>query len=369
MNQFKIGNKLVGKGQPVFIIAEVGINHDGKFNQALKLIDAAVKAGADAVKFQLFKASKMYQKEPGEYITAKGKKESIYKLMEDVEVPYKWISKLVDYCKKKGIIFICTACDQESADVLAKSGTAALKMASFAITHLPLLRHCAQTGLPIIFSTGCALMREVEEAYHTIRDEGRNNNTIMLHCIGKYPAPLEVTNANVIRTLISAFPDAVIGFSDHSEDPVKAPVAAVSVGAKVVEKHFTLDKNLPGADHSFALSPKQLKEMVKAIRETEERMRKGGKIEINPVLMGSSEKKIYPVEKYVRKFAYRSVFAIKDIKKGEVLTKENIDILRPGEKGNGHHPKYYDLLIEKKARVTKDVKANEPITWDCLLSK
>ncbi|UCD03761.1 MAG: N-acetylneuraminate synthase family protein [Candidatus Woesearchaeota archaeon] len=368
MNKIKIGNRLVGEDQPVFVIAEAGINHDGKYNQALKMIDAATEAGVDAVKFQLFKAKKMYHKEAGDYTTAKGEKKSIYNLMEEVEVSESWIPKLMSYCKKKDVIFICTACDEKSADTLANNDIDAIKMASFAITHIPLLKHCARKQKPIIFSTGCALLREVEEAYHTIRNEG-NNKTVMMHCIGKYPAPLEVTNARVIQTLKSAFPEAIIGFSDHSEDPVKAPTAAVAMGARVIEKHFTLDKTLPGADHSFALNPKQLKQMVEAIREAERKLADNERMGIDEILLGSGEKKVYPVEEYVRKFAYRGIFTIKDIKKGDMLTKENIDVLRPGEKDNGLHPRYYEFLLNKKVKVTKDIKANTGLTWDYLFTK
>lgn len=243
MAHFYIGDRKVGDGAPVFIIAEAGINHDGKLDQALALIDVAKEAGADAVKFQMFQADRMYQKEPGLYETAKGEEVSIFSLVEQMELPPEWLPALLTRCEEKGLMFLSTVCDEESADLLNQTDPPAFKLASYEINHLPLLRHTASFQKPIIFSTAGATIADVHEAYEAITSE-QNHQVAIMHCVAKYPAPRAYTNLRVLQTLASAFPEAVIGFSDHSEHPTEAPVAAVKLGAAMIEKHFTVDKTL-----------------------------------------------------------------------------------------------------------------------------
>lgn len=358
-----ISGQNVNQNSKVLIIAEAGINHDGNFGQALQLIDAAVEAKADVVKFQLFKASKMYTKNAGDYVTAKGNKENIVELLEQVELPYDWIPKLMEYCKQKGIGFLCTVCDEEAGDELERAGSDAFKMASYAITHLPLMKHVAKKQKPVIFSSAGANISEVENALNTIKGEG-NHQIVLMHCVAKYPAPLESTNMNVLDTFKNAFPDIVLGYSDHTEDPINAPVAAVLKGAKVVEKHFTIDKNLPGADHCFALNPNELKMMVNAIRDAEQKIKVGLNVAVDPVVYGSSEKKVYEIERTIREFAYRCIFATKDLKKGQIIDIKNTAILRPGESKRGIEPKYYELLLSRKVKVNKDIESGNSIKWE-----
>jgi len=361
----KIDNKEIGENQPCFIIAEVGINHNGDLNIAKKMIDAAVEAKCDAVKFQTFKAKLMYPKTAGNYETD-GKVLQIHNAMKKFELPIEWLKELQEYCKNKNISFFSSVSDIWSVDIMEEHNVCAFKTTSYDTTNLPLLEHIAKKNKPIVMSVGAAYLGEVEEAVNTIKKH--NNQLAILHCVTKYPAPEKYCNINVIKTLKLAFPGYIIGYSDHTEDPIKAPIAAVVKGAKIIEKHFTLDKTIEGPDQRFAVNPEQLKQMVKAIKETEEKLKKDEKVEVDPIILGSSKKEPTEIEIYVRNFAYRSIFASKEIKANEKITKENIEILRNGENKSGLKPKYYNQLIEKGYKVIKDIKEGKPITWDHFIS-
>ena len=362
--KIQIDNKVIGEDSPCFIIAEIGINHNNDINIAKKMIDVAVESGCDAAKFQTFKGKLMYPKTAGTYETD-GNIINIYNSMQKIELPEEWIDELIEYCKRRDIIFLSSVSDIWSVDVMEKHGMNTYKLTSYDTTNIPLLEYTAKKNKPIIMSVGAAYMNEVDEAVRTVRKY--NNELAVLHCVTKYPAPLECCNLNVLDTLKSAYPNVVFGYSDHTEDPVKAPVAAVAKGAKIIEKHITLDKTMKGADQRFALNPEQLKQMVKAIRETEEKIKNGEKIEVDEIVFGSSEKKPTEIEMYARDFAYRSIFASKSIRKGEKITKDNIEILRNGENKPGLLPKYYSFLVEKNYKVTRGVKEGNAIIWDDLL--
>lgn len=364
--QISIGKKKIGAGSPCFIIAEIGINFDGEYEKAVKLIDSAYMAGCDAVKFQLFKSERMYVATAGKYKTSQGKTENIIDIVKKGELPEAWILKLKKYANNKGLEFFATACDEQSADILQKYNVPAYKIASYEITHIPLLRHIAKKQKPVIFSCGGADLKEVCEALDVFRQE-KNKNIALLHCVAQYGAPLENLNLNIITALKHAFPEIVIGYSDHSKDAVSAPVAAVKLGAKIIEKHITLDKNSKGPDHSFALEPFDLKKMVQAIRQAEQDIKDGKEIKINPALLGSSARKTYENEKD-RGFAYRCVFAKKDIKKGQVFSKSNIAVLRPGQAKRGLEPKYYEVLV-KGRKATRNIKKDTSLGWDDILLK
>lgn len=364
--KFKIGKTKIGGESPCFIVAEIGINYDGDFNQALKLIDVAAEAGCNAVKFQLFRAKRMYTEKAGKYQIATGEKKDIIQIIKESELPHNWIPKLKKYANRKKLEFFSSVCDEISVNVLEKYKVDAFKLTSYAITYIPLLRHVARKKKPIIFSSGIAKLSEVAEAIELF--EAENNSQIaLMHCIGKYPAPLNSLNLNVLKTFQLAFPDIVVGYSDHSSDPVKAPRAAVALGARIIEKHITLDRNLPGPDHSFAVNPKELSLMVKAIRETEKQVKSKKKIKLDKKMLGTSKRETYPVEKYVRNFAYRSIFAIKDIKKGEKFSRRNVAVLRPGEKEKGLKPKYFELLI-KGFRATNKISRGRCVQWKDILT-
>ena len=349
--QIKIGKKFIGDNGPCFMIAEAGSNwrycNDMKKNykHALRLIHIAVTAKADAVKFQVFRANKLYVKDAGfaDYI---GKKKSIYNIIEEMELPYEWLPKLKNYCDANDIIFLATPFDEVSADHLEELGVEAYKVASYSINNIPLLRHIAKKQKPIIISTGASNIRDIEEAVGSIKSTG-NNKTVLNQCTGKYPAPLESINLRVVPTLIKKF-KLPVGFSDHSREPFIAPLGAVALGAKLIEKHYTSDNSLEGPDHAFAIIANELKSLVDSIRKLES-------------CMGSKEKKVTVFERELFKFARQSIHATIDIKKGEKLTKDNIAILRNGKISPGLHPRFIYKLLGKRAKV--NIKCSTGIKW------
>jgi sialic acid synthase SpsE len=369
---FKIGKHIIGNDKPCFIVAEIGINYDGEREKALKMIDAAAAAGCDAVKFQIFKSERMYAKNAGSLKVASGKKVKIHELIKSMELPHEWLKELKRYAEKAGLEFFASVCDEGSADVLENTGTVAYKIASYEMTHLPLIEYVSGKKKPLIISCGGATMAEVEETIRTAQKAGADK-IVLMHCVSKYDAPLNTLNLNVIKTLRLQFPELIIGYSDHSAHPTKAPIAAVTLGAKMVEKHITLDRSLPGPDHSFALEPKELKKMVQAIRETEEKLLKNKKVVIDAAVLGTSQRGTYPDEEYVRKFAYRLVYVTAPIKKGERFTTKNIEVLRSGDNykkylDSGLHPRYYKMLIENKVISKNTLKPGEAVTWKNILS-
>src|SRR3989344_5146421 len=362
--KIKIKNKYIGDDEPCFIVAEAGINHNNSLDLAKKMVDVAKEAGCDAIKFQTFKTSLMYPKTAGTYETD-GNIINIYDAMEKIELKESWIPELMEYCKQKNIIFFTSISDKQGVDIMEKHGVNAFKLTSYDTTNIPLLEHTAKKNKPIIMSVGGAYLNEVDEAIQTIKKY--NNNLAVMHCVTKYPAPLENCNLNSLESLKLIYPNIVFGYSDHTEDPIKAPIAAIIKGAKIIEKHITLDKTLPGADQRFALNPEQLKQMVNAIRETERKIKNNEKVEVDSVVLGSYEKKPAENELYVRNFAYRSIFSTKNIKKGERLSKENIEVLRNGENSPGLHPRYYSMLTEKNYKIIRNVEEGRALNWDDLI--
>ena len=329
----KICDRWIGMGEPCFIIAEAGSNHNGNLEQALRLIDVAVEAGVDAVKFQLFRASKLYPRGAGksDYLNL-GK--SIYDIISEMEMPYEWLPELAASCQEKSVIFLCSVFDEESVDRLDPY-VPAYKIASYEMTHLPLVRYIAGKGKPLIVSTGTANLAEVDETVEAI-DQTGNPQLMLMQCTASYPAPLESLNLRAIVTMREAF-DVPVGLSDHSRDPLAGPMAAVALGANLVEKHYTLSNRLPGPDHIFSLDPEELQQMVRKIRDVE-------------TTLGSGEKSVQPVEAELRAFARRSIFAIADISLGEPLTPANIAVLRCGKSPPGLEPKEYPNVIGKIAQ-------------------
>lgn len=342
MIKITIGKKTVGNGNPCFIIADAGSNHNGSIRIAKRLIDVASTAGADAVKFQLFRADKLYVKNSG-YANYLKIKKPIYKIIKETEMPYEWLPVLRDYCKKRDIIFLVSVFDEESSDVVEKF-VPAYKIGSCELTHIPLIEHVAKKKKPIILSTAMGSNSEISEAVSAIHRNG-NNEIVLMHCVASYPAPMNVTNLNLINKLKKRF-DVPVGMSDHSEDPIIIPVAAVSAGANMIEKHLTLNKKMKGPDHRFAIEPNELEKMVRAVRATESAFRNSGQ-------------ELKEVESELRHFARRGVFSTKNIVKGELFTKENIAVLRSGSKVKGVEPKEFLKILGKKAKL--DIKAGEAI--------
>jgi len=349
MKKIEIGNKLVGDEQPIFIVAEIGVNHNGDIRLAKKLIDAAKDAGADAVKFQAFKTEKVvtkyaekakYQKE------TTGLSESQYDMIRRLELKDEEIRELYNYAKKNNIIFLSSAFDKESVDLLDNLGVPAFKVASGEITNFPLLRYIAEKKKPIILSTGMSTIGEIEEALEVIREKGVEN-IVLLHCVTSYPAKIEDVNLRVIEALRCRF-KLPVGFSDHTLG-ITIPIAVAALGAVLVEKHFTLDRTLPGPDHRASLEPDELKDMVRAVRDVEK-------------ALGDRVKKPTKDEERIKKVVRRSIVAKMGIPKGTVITEDMLDFKRPGV---GIEPKYLNEIIGKKAK--KDIKPDGLITFDKLV--
>lgn len=332
MTRVRLGARFVGDGEPVYVVAEAGSNHNGSFEQALRLVDVAAEAGADAVKFQHFKAARLYPRSAGEsdYLNVP---RPIYDIIHEMETPDDWVPALAAHCRQRGIDFLSSAFDEASADLL-EPFVPAFKVASYEMTHVPLLRHLARKGKPLIISTGAAALPEVLHVIDVVRREG-NEQMIVLQCTAKYPTPLAAVNARALVALREAT-GLCTGLSDHSRDPVVAPVVAVALGACLVEKHFTLSNRLPGPDHAFAIEPDELATLVRRVREAEQ-------------ALGHGRKETLPEEEELRGFARRSIFATRDIKPGETLAADNVGVLRCGKLGSELPPEALDRVLGRAA--------------------
>ena len=331
MRQIKIGDRLIGEGQPCFVIAEAGINHNGKLHLAKELVTKAAGAGADAVKFQTFKAESFCSR-----------KSEYFKLFKSLEFGKDEWAQIVKLAQSSGITFLSTATDDESANLLNDLGVLAFKIASGDITHLPLLRHIAKKDKPIILSTGVSTIAEIDEALNSIYSAG-GKDVILLHCVSNYPAKTGDVNLRAIALLEQIF-NVPVGFSDHTIGTLIPPIA-VSLGAKVIEKHFSLDKNLAGPDHKLSLDPVEFKEMVKNIRIAEQALGEGGKAPCKSELQ-------------TRDAIRRSIMAKENIWKGTVITRDMLKVVRPG---TGIESKFIDILVGRPAK--EDIQADEILTW------
>lgn len=332
MTTIRIGERWIGEGQPAYIVAEAGSNHNGNFEQALRLIDVAADASADAVKFQQFRAAKLYPRSAGasDYLNTL---RSIYDIIRDMEMPGDWVPELAGHCRRRGLAFLSSPFDEASADLL-DPWVPAFKVASYEMTHGPLLRHIARKGKPMIVSTGAAVLDEVLHAVKVIRSEG-NDRIVLLQCTAKYPTPLDAINARALVALREAT-GLPTGLSDHSRDPIVAPLVAIALGACLIEKHFTLSNCLPGPDHAFAIEPHELRALVQRVREAEQ-------------ALGHGRKETLPEEEELRAFARRSIFAVRDIGPGEPLTPDNVAVLRCGKLGFGLPPEAFERVIGRSA--------------------
>lgn len=332
-----IGNKIIGEDTPVFIIAEAGVNHDGSLEMAKQMIDAAKEAGCDAVKFQSFTAKNLL---------SNAVSNDIFQMLQGLELSRKAHSILSEYARKMDIIFLSTPFDEEQTDMLEEISIPAFKIPSGELTNHPLLKYIAKKKKPVLLSCGMANMEEIAEAVEIIRKE--NHQLILLQCTTSYPCPFEEANLMVIQNLHHAF-GVLVGYSDHTLGTTAA-IVAVSLGARVIEKHFTLDMTLPGPDHKASIEPAQLKEFVQKIREAEQ-------------CIGKAQKVLVSSEITARQQVRKGITAKKNIAQGEIITSEMICMKRPAI---GILPAHIDLILGKKARV--DIAENEPIGWDNILS-
>lgn len=334
----------IGVDQPCFIIAEIGSNHDNSFSRAIKLIDEAILAGADAVKFQIFSAKNHYSKyTPGfKYL----KKKNTYNLIKNLEIDRRWVKKLKAYCDKKKIIFFASPCDLEAIEILKNLNTKIYKVASFDITDLDLIKNIAKTQKPIILSTGMCDEIDIKDAINVCKKQN-NKKIILLQCTSLYPAPKRIANLNSIQEMKKKF-KLITGYSDHTIDN-DAALISVCLGSKVLEKHFTLSKKLKGPDHQFASEPIEFKNMVSKIRLYEKMMGDGIKNGPNKL----------ELEMY--KKGRRSIHVKRNIKKGEIIKIKDIIFKRPGF---GLKPKEIKKILGKK--IKKSISKDKWITKDMI---
>ena len=335
-----------------FIIAEAGSNwksgsYEEDLEQAKKLIKIASKAGADAVKFQTYKADTVYAYNAGNsnYLAEQGINKEINEIFEYLSMPYEMISELSQICNDEKIIFMSTPFSVEDAKQIDPF-VSLHKIASFEINHVRLIEFLSKTEKPILISTGASTFDEIDFAVNLIKNN-KNNEIGLLQCTSKYPAPIESLNLSTIPKMKERY-NIPIGFSDHSVEPLIGPLTAVGLGATIIEKHFTLDKNLPGPDHSFAITPQELELMVKSIRQADK-------------TKGNGKKMILDEEQELLLFAKRRIQAIKDIRKGDILKEGfNFEVLRPGNRIRGLEPRFLDKINGTKS--TKDVLKGDGIT-------
>ncbi len=327
-----------------YIIAEAGVNHNGDIDTAIRMIDAVKEAGCDCIKFQTFKTEALVTKaaKRAEYQIANTKNDdSQFEMLKKLELGFDDFKILKEHCENVGVDFMSTPFDNESADLLEELGVTKYKMSSGDITNKPLLTYIARKNKPMILSTGMCTMDEVVEAVSWIEQCG-NKQLTLLHCTSNYPTPYSEVNMNAMLTLRDAFPYPV-GYSDHTQGIV-IPVMAVAMGATVIEKHFTLDRNMEGPDHKASLEPDELREMAKSIRDIES-------------ARGDGIKRPTASEMSTREVARKSIVAASDLSKGSVIKEGDLKVKRPG---TGLAPKYLDELIGKA--LTRDVSEEELIT-------
>lgn len=344
MNNFnqeiKIGDKTINEDNESFIIAEAGVNHNGKIEMAKKLVDAAVKAGVDAVKFQTFSTDRLIIKDTKKakyQVDNTGSEESQYDMLKKLELSFEDHKIIKDYCDKNDITFLSTPYDPESVDMLDELGVSAYKVSSSDNTNLPFLNYLSKKDKPVILSTGMSYLGEIAEAVRAFKNN-KFKDLILLHCVSNYPISMEKVNLEAINTLKDKF-NTIVGYSDHTAGIGAAPYS-IPLGAKVIEKHFTLDKNLSGPDHKASLNPEELKETVNLIRKVEKAMGTGIKA---PILE----------ERDSKKKLQKSIVSKKDIVKDETITEDKLTTKRPG---TGISPIYIKEVIGKKAKdnIPKD---------------
>jgi sialic acid synthase SpsE len=334
MTEITIEGKIIGTGHSCYIIAEAGLNHDGKVEQAKELVDAAKKSGADLVKFQVFETKELCS------LSSKA-----YPLFKSLELTKEQWKEVAAYASHREMPFSASVFGDYSLGLLKEMRCGCVKIASSDITYGPLLIEAAKTGLPLVISTGMSYLGEVDQAVRTFRQAG-GRELALLHCVSNYPTSPKDANLKSMRTMRSAF-QVPVGFSDHTMDDI-VPLAAVAMGANILEKHFTLDRGLPGPDHKLSMIPEEFEKMVRNVRCVESAMGSGDKV---------------PVEKEmpVRLSARRSIVANHMIAAGNTICRDDVRIARPG---SGIGPDMMQMILGRKAK--RDISSDTPLTWDDL---
>jgi N,N'-diacetyllegionaminate synthase len=340
-----IADRKVGDGQPCFVIAEAGVAHNGRLDFALELVDAAAAAGADAVKFQTFRTQQVISRHAPKAEYQKrttGAKESQFDMVKALELSAADHKKIVQRCRERRLMFLSTPFDEESVDLLSRLGVPAFKIASGDISNWPLLHAIASHGKPVILSTGMSWLGEVEAALEVLRKAGCQQ-VALLHCTSSYPAAPASVNLRAMATLAVAF-QLPVGFSDHTLG-IEIPLAAVALGASILEKHFTLDKSLPGPDHRMSLDPQELKALVACVRNVE-------------ASLGEGRKQPHDSELNVRTVGRRSIVAARDITRGTRITRKLLAFKRPG---TGIPPSQLEAVLGRTC--TRDLEADSILQY------
>ncbi|RLI52995.1 MAG: pseudaminic acid synthase [Candidatus Thorarchaeota archaeon] len=347
MNAITINNRKIGPGLPTYIVAEMSANHNQNFERAVKIIEAAKNAGADAVKLQTYTPDTLTINCDNEYFQIKGtiwEGKNLYDLYSEAYTPWEWQPRLKEIAGKLALDLFSSPFDSTAVDFLENMGVPAYKVASFEVVDVPLLRKIAKTEKPIIVSTGMATLSEIDEAVQTIKVAG-GSEVALLKCTSAYPAPIEEMNLRTIPHLAEAF-GVPSGLSDHTMGAA-VPLAAVTLGACIVEKHLTLSRNEDGPDSTFSMEPHEFKEMVESIRIVEK-------------AIGEVRYEVTGNERASRVFR-RSLFVVKDIRAGEPFTEENVRSIRPG---HGLHTRYLKEILGRQA--INDIKSGTPLSWDLI---
>ena len=347
-HSFKIGNRMVGENAPTFIVAELSGNHNQDYNRALELVHAAKEAGADAIKLQTYTADTItidcddpiFQINEGTIWDGR----TLYDLYQEAYTPWDWQPRLMEEANKLGMECFSSPFDFTSVDFLEEMNVPAYKIASYEINDIPLIRKVAKLHKPIIFATGIAYPEDIRLALDVCKEE-RNEDIFLLKCVSSYPTPYEEVHLNIIPTLANTY-GCLTGLSDHTMGTAVA-VGSIALGAKMVEKHLTLRRSDGGPDSAFSMEPEEFAKMVKDIRIVEK-------------ALGSTEYKLTPTQE-LEHGGSRSLFVVKDIAAGELLTPDNIRSIRPGD---GLHTKHYDEILGRQAAF--DLKKGTPLKWELL---
>jgi N,N'-diacetyllegionaminate synthase len=343
-SSFEIAGRRVGPGEPCYVIAEAGANHNRDLDVARELVDAAADAGADAVKFQTYSGAKLYSSKTPRFEYLKDERPPS-EILESIALPREWQAELMERARSRGLAFFSTPFDDDAVDSLAELSVPAMKIASFEVVDLPLIRRAAAVGVPVILSTGMAVYGEIEDALGACREAG-NESVALLRCASLYPAPPEIMNLRAMATMRDAF-GVPVGLSDHTRG-IAVATAAAGLGAQLLEKHFTLSRDMEGPDHPFAIEPGELRALVEAVREAEAALGSGR-------LEGPSDAEA----KEMYSLARRSVVAARDIPAGTVIERDMLTTKRPGY---GVPPKHIDHLVGRTARA--DIEYDEVVTWE-----
>ncbi|MBP9996412.1 MAG: pseudaminic acid synthase [Lachnospiraceae bacterium] len=344
----RIGKKEISENSPCMIVAEVSANHNGDYNRAVEIIHAAAEAGADAVKLQTYTADTItvdcddpcFQLTQGTIWDGT----TLYKLYQEAYTPWEWQPRLKEEAMKLGLECFSSPFDFTSVDFLEQMDVPAYKVASYEINDIPLIRKIARLHKPIIFATGIAYEEDIERALNVCKEEG-NEDVILLKCVSAYPTPYDQVNLRVMNTLAEKY-DCLVGLSDHTMGTVVS-TGSIALGGKMIEKHLTLKRADGGADSSFSMEPEEFAAMVRDVRIMEQ-------------ALGSAEYRLTQTQ-IVEHEGSRSLFAVKDIAAGELLTPENVRSIRPG---NGLHTMYYEEILGKRAK--KDMKLGTPLAWELI---